>query len=325
MQKDNLIIYVSSRNNYDMLEHEVLKNIKLEGFEFINIDDRSIDSQKQYGKQVCEKNNIVFLENKSSGVQMATQTLIDFINEERPKCKWILCFQHDIWPISDNFFSRISTLISKNKLNNFGGLGFNIVDGGDYTKNAYDQFLNGETPIGMVGFNHLGNNDNSNRWLATGRNEVVNKHPELFKQPFICEFPQWPAIGINIKNWNNCIQADHNYEFHLWYPDIAMQFNYHNYPVIILPNLYCFNHQRLKEKYGLNYNSATGAMQGDEEHFGKYGPHLKNWKQKWGWDYENVFSTFTPIKKHYEDTLILEYHDHDISNGPLKTYDFGDY
>ena len=31
-------------------------------------------------------NDIVFLENKSRGVQMATQTLIDFINENRPNC-----------------------------------------------------------------------------------------------------------------------------------------------------------------------------------------------------------------------------------------------
>ena len=30
----NIIIYVSSRNNYDMLSGEVLKNINTEGFEF---------------------------------------------------------------------------------------------------------------------------------------------------------------------------------------------------------------------------------------------------------------------------------------------------
>jgi hypothetical protein len=323
--KDNLIIYVSSRNNYDMLEHEVLKNIKLEGFELINIDDRSIDSQKQYGKQVCEKNDIVFLENKSAGVQMATQTLIDFINEERPKCKWILCFQHDIWPVSDNFFSRISKLIDDDKLNEFGGIGFNIVDHGDYTGNAWSEFQNGNNPIGMVGFSHLGTNDRSRRWLATGRNDIIDKFPELFKKPFICEFPQWPAVGININNWQEVIHADPDYEFHLWYPDIAMQFNYNNYPILILPELYCFNHQRLKEKYGLNYNSATGAMKGDEEHFGKYGPHLTNWKNKWGWDYENVFETFIPIKENYKESLIWEYFEHNIENGPLKTYELGDY
>ena len=29
MNKDNLIIYVSSKNNYDMLEGEILKNVGL--------------------------------------------------------------------------------------------------------------------------------------------------------------------------------------------------------------------------------------------------------------------------------------------------------
>jgi hypothetical protein len=38
---DNLIIYISSRNNYDMLKGEVFKNIDTEGFELINIDDNS--------------------------------------------------------------------------------------------------------------------------------------------------------------------------------------------------------------------------------------------------------------------------------------------
>ena len=44
--KDILIIYVSSKNNYEMLENEVLKNINTEGFEFINVDDNSILEQK---------------------------------------------------------------------------------------------------------------------------------------------------------------------------------------------------------------------------------------------------------------------------------------
>ena len=93
--KDNLIIYLSSRNNYEMLEKEVLKNIKTDGFEIINIDDGSIPEQLEYGKKICKNNNIVFLKNKKRGVQWATQTLMDFIKENRPNCKWCFCFQHD--------------------------------------------------------------------------------------------------------------------------------------------------------------------------------------------------------------------------------------
>ena len=323
--KDNLIIYVSSRNNYDMLEHEVLNNINREGFEIINVDDRSLEENKIRGKEICKQNNIVFLDNKSKGVQMATQTVVDFVNENRPNCKWLICFQHDIWPVSENFFTRISQLIEQDKLSEFGSIGFNIVDHGDYTKDAWNKFQQGEKPIGMIGFAHLGVSNNSERWLAVGRNSVVDNKPELFKKPFICEFPQWPSIGINIEKWNEVIEPSDEYEFHLWYPDIAMQFNYHNCPVLILPDLYCFNHQRLKEKYGMNYNSATGAIEGDSEHFGEYGPHLTNWEKRWGWSYENVFDSFRLIKENYLGTLIYDYFNHDINKGPLKTFDLGKY
>ena len=133
---DNLIIYISSRNNYDMLKGEVFKNINTEGFELINVDDNSSTDEVQKGKQYCSENNIVFLENKDRGVQMATQTLIDFINENRPNCKWVICFQHDIYPISENFFKTLSRYISEEKLNEFGIVGFNVLDNGDYTNNC---------------------------------------------------------------------------------------------------------------------------------------------------------------------------------------------
>ena len=60
---DKIIIYVSSRNNYDMLEGEVLKNINREGVEFINVDDKSCDAEIAKGKAICKKHDIVFLEN----------------------------------------------------------------------------------------------------------------------------------------------------------------------------------------------------------------------------------------------------------------------
>ena len=51
MNRDNLIIYVSSHNNYDMLEGEILKNIDREGFEFINVDDKSCSEEIEKGKR----------------------------------------------------------------------------------------------------------------------------------------------------------------------------------------------------------------------------------------------------------------------------------
>ena len=317
MKHDNLIIYVSSRNNYDMLEGEVLKNINREGFEFINIDDQSSEEEIKKGKSICEKYGIVFLENKSRGVQMATQTLIDFINENRPNCKWIFCFQHDNYPISLNFFSKISDLISKNKLKDFGILGFNNLDHGSYTGNSLNEFKVGNSPLGLIGMAHLSIHQREARWLCPSKQENLLKNP-LWQKPFIVEFPMWASVGINVGLWNKYIIPTTEYQFHLWLPDIAMQFNYKNYPCLILPDLYCLNHQSLKTKYGINANSARGSRDGNEYHFGKYS-NFNAWSSRWGWHYENIVEDFEQIKENYTGTLIRDLYDHDITKGPFKS------
>ena len=321
MKKDNIIIYVSSKNNYDMFGEEVLKNINTEGFEIINIDDNSSEQEIKKGKQICKDNDIVFLENKSVGVQMATQTLVDFINENRPDCKWIFCFQHDNYPISENFFGRISKLINDNKLNDFGALGFNVIDMGKYCGNAFIDFQNHKKPFGMLGLCHLSIHNESGRWLSPHHNQLAIRNRKKWDDPFIIEMPMWAAVGINVQKWNEVIEPTDEYQFHLWFPDIMMQFNYHNSPCLILPNLYCINRQELKEKYDIPVKSTVG----NEHYFGEYGPHLKVFKERWGWDYRNVKFDFEQIKENYKDTLLLDYFNHDVNMGPLKAYFMGDY
>lgn len=314
----NIIVYVSSRNNYDMLEHEVLKNIDFENFEFINVDDHSEQSEVEKGQRICNENGIVFLQNKGRGVQMATQTLIDFVNLNRKKCKWIVCFQHDIYPISKNFFTTLSKRIQTGKLDDFGCCGFNVLDPGDYTDNAYDLFLKGGNPIGMLGLAHLSVKNNNDRWICPVKNPSAIRDPNKWKTPFVIEIPMWAAAGINVQLWNETIIATENYQFHLWFPDIAMQFNYANKPCLILPDLYCFNNQYLKEKYSIPKDSASGARNGNHYHFGEYGNHLKNWMTRWGWNYERILDGFPEVQYHYQGTIIVDFFNHNIHNGPLK-------
>ena len=312
--KDNLIIYLSSRNNYEMLENEVLKNIKTDGFELINIDDGSDFEQLEYGKTICNDNQIIFLENKKRGVQWATQTLIDFVNENRPNCKWVICFQHDNYPITKNFFKKLSNIISKNDLGDFGIIGFNVLDYGKYTGLSYLRFKLGFKPLGMIGMLHLSESIREKRWLAPKRQPKLIKN-KLWRKPFVIEFPMWAAVGISVENWNSEITPCDDYQFHLWLPDIAMQFMNSNKMSLILPNLYCLNNQKLKLKYNIPENSAIGAKQGNTHYFGKYSP-FKAWKQRWGWEYEEARGTF-PIDKYY-GTLLYQLYKNDIKKGPLK-------
>lgn len=319
--RNNLIIYVSSHNNYDMLEGEVLKNINFEGFEFINVDDASSPLEIQKGKKICDQYGIKYLQNKGRGVQMATQTLVDFINSDRPDCKYILCFQHDVVPISKNFFKTISEYITEKKLEGFGGIGFNVIDKGKYTGNSYNLFENGEKPLGMIGLAHLSVADKSRRWMSPKHNpQSLNSNPDKWSNPFIIEFPAWMCVGINVEIWNKHVTPTEDYHFHLWFPDVAMQLNQSNNPLLVIPSLYCLNQQEVKAKYGINTNSAHGAKDGENYHFGEYS-NFDAWKKRWGWDYENAKNTFSEISDKYEGTLLYEYFKHNNKKGPLKNYE----
>ena len=56
---------------------------------------------------------------------MATQTLIDFANENRPNCKWIFCYSMIIIQNLKIFFIYLSKIIKSRKVENFGIIGFN--------------------------------------------------------------------------------------------------------------------------------------------------------------------------------------------------------
>jgi hypothetical protein len=319
----NIIIYVSSRNNYNMLSGEVLKNINTEGFEFINVDDKSSPEEIEKGKKICQENDIVFLENESRGVQMATHTLIKFIKENRPECKWVFCFQHDCYPITENFFGRISKLIDEGKLDECGTLGCNRIDMGKHTQDSFRRWESGESPLGFLGLAHLSIFDTSNRWLMPSRNRWLLDNKE-WRKPFSIEITAWTAIGINVDLWWDYIEPTDEYHFHLWAPDISIQFLYHNFHNLVLPNLYIMNRQELKEKYGIDANSARSSQDGNEYHFGHYKPSHTAWKERWGWEYE-LPSTISKIKASYEGTLIEEFIGHDTRSGPFKTFDLGEY
>ena len=318
----NIIIYVSSRNNYDMLSGEVLKNINTEGFEFINVDDKSSPEEIEKGKRICQENGIVFLENELRGVQYATNTLIRYIKKNRPECKWIVCFQHDCYPITENFFSRFSKLVETRKLDEFGTIGFNRIDMGKHTPGAYQEWIDGKEPLGHLGLAHLSILNTSKRWLQPNRNPWLNNNDD-WRKPHSVEITAWTAIGINVDLWLEWIEPTDEYHFHIWAPDVSIQFLYHNFHNVVLPDLYIMNRQELKEKYNISVNSTQSAAEGNDFHFGNPN-NFKFWKERWGWDYEKP-KTIPNIRQAYEGTLIEEFISHDTRSGPLKTFDLGEY
>ncbi len=322
--KDSIIIYVSSYNNYDMLEEVALKNINTEGFEFINVDDNSFPEEVEKGRSICKKYGIEFLQNKSTGVQMATQTLVDFINKNRPKCKWIICFQHDNWPLSKNFFTNLNKMIKNQTINDYGCIGFNVLDNGKNTKkNSVEKFKKGLLPRGMLGHRHLSYLSSKHRWISPSHNDNMSIHYHKFHQnkyAFIIDIPTWAVTGWNIEKWNKVIEPTTDFNFLFWAPDLIMQFAKNNIPTLSITNLYIENCQSIKGKYNIPVN-LTHAIKKNNKKYSQenYGKHHKNWIKRWGWDFENPAKTFPKVKNQYKNTLINKLWEHNCSSdAPYK-------
>ena len=106
---NNILIYCSSRNNYEMLEGEIFKNYNFEGFDFVNVDDNSSEEQKKLGKDICLKNNIPFIENKNRGLFAGLATVMDYANESDNDYKFVIWITGVFQPCINEFTITLSS------------------------------------------------------------------------------------------------------------------------------------------------------------------------------------------------------------------------
>ena len=142
--------------------------------------------------------------------------------------------------------------------------------------------------------------------------EIVNKH---YIGDFPIELPIWVAVCINREQWSRHVSVDINIIFHMWFNDIAMQFLSQNVPIYVTKDLAVVNHQSIKELFGQHRSSADAGRANGTNHVERYGPHLKHFEEKWGFDYEDVVETFP--RNRYENTLVQKFFDHNPAT-PLR-------
>lgn len=349
---DTVILY-SSFNNYDMLDGEVCKRVNFENRMVINVDDHSSEEQQKKGKDICFRNNIIYLSNKGKGVQSAIKTTILYLQDNGYEYKWLICLQQDAFPMGNNFFSVFEKNIRNYNLKNISAIGFNNLDDGHSTINTYSEFLKGNNPRAWMGIFFLSDSKNdknrmswleltliyllsvipnntlkekirllrlSKRWFSErffyNFNAIAKKYTGIFS----IELPAWTSIAINIDDWNKFIEVDKKYIFHLWFPDIAMQFLSKNRNIAVMSDLYIHNDQKIKEKYGFNKCSADAGKNSENIHVEDYGNHLDVFYDKWQFSYEDPKNTLPKIIRRYENTLVERYFQHDCRNGPLEVY-----
>ena len=352
MKKKIGLIY-SSYNNYDLLEHEVLKRVDFQDYPVINIDDKSNQENFELGHKICEANKIHFQINKNKGVQFAVSQGIDFLKKNYD-VEWVFCLQQDIYPLDKDFFSKFEKMTDELKDDSIGAIGFNIISKDEVYMNAeiLSDYYNGKKPSGWMGIfplsgvpkfsnltfknalryifcsifrspKNLHKKEDlllSSRTFCEYSTKNFKKISKLYSGLFAIDLPMWGAIAINVDNWYKYIKPREGYKFHLWFPDIAFQFLQNNIWLATHSEFYMQNDQKVKEKYGYIWSSAHAGREKENTQVEKYGEHLEIFKKYWKFDYERVFENKDKIKKIYKNTLIEEFLLHDYRKGPIKKF-----
>ena len=307
-----LVIYVSSRNNYSLLEDFLRRNQSLLNYNFYNIDDNSDYDEKELGKRICEKYGIKFIENKGRGLQWSAQTMVEEVDDD---CEFILWTTHDTFTITKGFYDVFIEKIPEFK--DFGVIGFNIL--GPQCGISHPSQIT-KTTLGILGRAPLASLSGRGGWYRT---PDMTLDWEIWggDYPIAIESPVDMMLSVNIELFKKYIKVTDNYHLFCSWDDICMQFLESGVYNVTLPYLQVYHDQMFKEGK-VPVKSASAAKRGDVKHFGHYGPHFEYWKTRWGWDRDDVRNTF-PLEK-YKGTLIGDFFEMNYKNGPLKVFKLGD-
>ena len=108
MQK--LGILFTSRNNYEMFDLWFASTTN-EGFEVLSIDEDSTPENKQKGKDICKKHGITYMDREKRGMFNNIETAKNYFKSKG--IEWVIWFQHDCFPLTEDFFTKLNNLISQ--------------------------------------------------------------------------------------------------------------------------------------------------------------------------------------------------------------------
>ena len=316
-------IFFTTRNNYEMLE-DWLKTVDYEGFEILNIDEDSTEESKKFGMKVCEKYNVKYMDKERRGFLNNVQSAYNYFKSLN--IHWGFWLHHDCYPLTDKFFDKLDKLISSEKVEQFGMMGFNTY----HRRHNVARYKQGHRTREFLARAPLEPGDNWYRNKNTWPNTRPNLESKEFNKPFSVEIPAAFGVAFNLKLYNENIEVTDDYHMMNSLDEIGFQFMYQNIDNISIPNLHLAHEDEKKSEFDIptvssvahkakekgKYNSKH--FNDDNKFFGKWG--LSVLYDRWGIDYDRARESFELVKENYKDTLLWDYYYHDPVNGPLKTF-----
>lgn len=293
MNNKKLGIFFVSRNNYSLFD-VWMDRVDSEGYTILSIDEDSTPENKKIGKEICNKHGIHYMDRENKGLQNNIQSACNFFKEKG--VERVIWFQHDCFPQDPQFFSKFDQLIQTGKLDKFGVIGFHI------NHEGWQMMSRG--PL---------QNPKRDLWV---RFQTPTPLPQEYTKPHAIESPAWMCASVSIEQYEKHIIPTEDFQFfHAW-DDISFQFLYKNIYNICIPE-FKFSHEQIIKK---EFNIPVKSVNPDKRDFyyGRF-DHHQIWEERWGFNWDQSI-TFDEVKDHYKDTLIYEFGNHNMYEGPLKTF-----
>ena len=327
--KPSIGIFMTSRNNYDYMDavwaKKTLIDCDINNCKVLNIDEDSTKEEKQKGKILCKKYNIIYMDRDKPGMHHNIDTAIRFFGEN---VKYLIWFQHDCWPIQKDFFYKVNELVSQDKLSKFGLLTFNAIAQNIFKRDGQfdmvmNEYRNGKKPLGVLTRSHLES-------VATGdyyycgykvKNRITKPiSKEKFSKPFACSEANFFAQGVNVKTYKKYININRPFYYFKSWDDISLQFLFNNVYNMALPDLYVEHRPDSKRNFDLPYLSVKPVNKGKTKFHNPSGHDPEEWIKIWGWHHSHP-SQFEKIKSRYKGTLLYEFYKYNyVKNGPLEVF-----
>lgn len=326
----NIGILMTSRNNYDYMGELWCKKTLEESdgnfFKVLNIDEDSSEEEKEKGKALCDKyENMTYMDREEPGMHHNIDTAIRFFGDS---VKYIIWFQHDCWPLQNDFFSILNDMIEDGKLDDFGLVTFNSMaqnmfrGEGEFDKVMKD-YNDGKEPLGVLTRCHLEYVETGDYYYCGYKARRIKKpiDKKRFSKPFACSEANFFAQAVNVENYKTHVDINRPFYYFKSWDDISLQFLLHNVYNIAIPYLYVTHRPDTKRKFDLPYLSVKPANKGKSKFHNASGHNPEEWIRIWGWDHQKP-KTFENVKKRYKGTLLEKFYKYNyVKYGPLKTFD----
>lgn len=267
-------VLLVSRNNPEMISAWAEYNPSLCDYA-LNIDESTDEKLAEEVRRKCEDANIKYEIATEHGMCGNIRQFIDYYLDE--SITYAFYMHHDSYLFSDKDVERIDEIAELAKDQNFGIIGFNIING----ESEISSFLDGRKHFGITARSVLGYTQGYYR-------------PEFFNRTNYTRFPKdkvfavesvmWTTALLNITKFQENIIPDQRFSFFHSWDDIAHQFLAKNVYNVCVPFISIAHDQAIKERLGFSRSSPIGSKEKVKHFYGSdASQHLVDWESKWGY------------------------------------------